>query len=230
MMVSSSMTNLSHAISRFDDGPAGSSDISGVSRFGLCLDICAVVAESNGFGDGSDFVLDRGHGVLSFAEFLGFLGALLLEWWLEVGGSFLWGRISGGAGALVFVHTSLNLLIQEVVAHGGLGEWDGVRLLAGHLEVGRACLEISSEGLLACGEEALGVVLPARSWGLVVHFGDLVDAAGGPGDGVFEHALDLWGSRPLEELGDGQNFLGDVVDSFVGLADMFDDEGGCDDG
>ena len=81
-----------------------------------------------------------------------------------------------------------------------------------------------------CGEEALGVVLPAQSWGVLVHFGDLVHAAGGLGDGVFEHALDLGGSRPLEELGEGQNFLGDVVDSFVDLADMFDDEGGCDDG
>ena len=59
-----------------------------------------------------------------------------------------------------------------------------------------------------CGEEALSVVLPAQSWGVLVHFGDLADAAGGLCDGVFEHALDLGGSRLLEKLGDGQNFLG----------------------
>jgi hypothetical protein len=63
-----------------------------------------------------------------------------------------------------------------------------------------------------------------------VHFGGLADAAGGLGDGVYEQALDLGGSRLLDDLGNGQMFLGDVVEFFVDRADLFNDEGGYGDG
>ena len=34
----------------------------------------------------------------------------------------------------------------------------------------------------------------------------------------------------MDDLGNGQNFLGDVVEFFVDRADLFNDEGGCGDG
>jgi len=112
MMVSSSTMNLSHAISRFDEGPTIGSlaTTRAWAALAFVLDFCAEVAEGNGFGDGIDLCFGCGYGACSFVKLLGFLGALLFEWRLEVGGLLPW-RGCAGAGAGVVVQAFFDFLV-----------------------------------------------------------------------------------------------------------------------